>query len=203
MRFLLVIALSLPTFVSADSFIGHGYSLHGSLKYGPDFTHFDYTNPNAPKGGEIRLSSTGTFDSLNPFIMKGLKAPGIGLIYDTLMKSAADEVASEYGLLTQSIEVSNNQSWAIYTLNPQARWHDGKPVTSEDVVFSFNVMMEEGHPYFRSYYASVEKVEQIDKYRVKFVFGEETNRELPFIVGQLTVLPKHYWKDREFGETSF
>tara|TARA_Y100001934_G_scaffold278243_1_gene378990 strand:+ start:1458 stop:3275 length:1818 start_codon:yes stop_codon:yes gene_type:complete len=202
MRFLLAIALSLPTFVSADNFLSHGYSLHGSLKYGPDFTHFDYTNPNAPKGGEIRLSSTGTFDSLNPFIMKGLKAPGIGLIYDTLMKSAADEVASEYGLLTQSIEVSNDQSWAIYTLNPQARWHDGEPITSEDVVFSFNVMMEEGHPYFRSYYASVEKVEQIDKYRVRFVFGEETNRELPFIVGQLTVLPKHYWKDREFGETS-
>ena len=203
MHTLFALALLLPTLTAAENFVGHGYSTFGQFKYGPDFTHFDYVNPEAPKGGEIRLADIGTFDSLNPFILKGITPPRIGsLIYDTLMSNAGDEIATEYGLLAESVEVPPDQSWATYTLNARARWHDGKPVTPEDVIFSFNIMMDKGHPGLRAYYASVKGVEKVGERGVKFTFGEETNRELPLIVGQLAVLPEHYWKGRAFDETS-
>ncbi len=203
MRTFFVLALLLPTLAAAENFVGHGYSTYGQFKYGRDFTHFDYVNPAAPKGGEIRLADIGTFDSLNPFILKGMTPPRIGsLIYDTLLSGADDEIAAEYGLLAERVEVPPDQSWALYTLNAQARWHDGQPVTPEDVIFSFDIMMDKGHPGLRAYYASVKGVEKVGERGVKFLFGEETNRELPLIVGQLAVLPKHYWEGRAFDETS-
>jgi len=201
--FALVSAVFFSAPLVAENYVGHGYSIYGELKYGPEFTHFDYVNPDAPKGGELRLGWIGTFDSLNPHILKGIAPPIIdALIYDTLLGRADDEVATEYGLLAESIEVPPDLSWAIYTLNPKARWHDGQPVTPEDVLFSFETLMSKGHPGLRAYYASVQGVEKVGERKVKFTFGEETNRELPGIVGQLPVLPKHYWEGRDFGETT-
>ena len=123
----------------ADSMVyrTHALTLYGDPKYPGDFTHFDYTNPDAPKGGELRLGWIGTFDSLNPWILKGISPPRMpGLIYDTLTKHAEDEIFSEYGRLAAKIEVAEDYSWVLYTLRESARWHDGEPITPEDVVCS-------------------------------------------------------------------
>lgn len=180
----------------------HGLAMHGEPKYGPDFRHFDYVNPGAPKGGTVRLDATGTFDSFNPFIVKGQAAAGIGLIYDTLMTQAQDEPFSEYGLLAESIETPEDRSWVIFSLRPEARWHDGVPVTADDVVFTFETLMSKGSPQYKFYYGNVDHVEKLDERRVKFVFKPGENRELPLILGQLQVLPKHYWEGRDFEKTS-
>ncbi|MBP2290529.1 extracellular solute-binding protein [Azospirillum rugosum] len=179
----------------------HGMALYGEPKYGADFKHFDYVNPNAPKGGKVTLQAIGSFDTLNPFALKGVPAAGATMIYDTLMANAADEPFTEYGQLAESIEVPEDRSWVAFTLRPQARWHDGKPVTAEDVVFTFHTLTE-SHPFYRSYYAAVDKVEADGDRRVRFTFKPGDNRELPLIVGQLPVLPKHYWEGKEFQATT-
>lgn len=176
----------------------HGLSLFGALKYGPQFARFDYVNPDAPKGGTLRLSAIGSFDSLNPFILKGKPARGAGLIYDTLLKSSLDEPSSEYGLLAETVEYPPDFSWVIFNLRPEARWHDGKPVTPEDVIFTFNALAEKGAPHYRYYYANVVKAEKVGPKAVRFVFDAPGNRELPLIMGQLPVLPEHYWRERDF-----
>lgn len=180
----------------------HGLAMHGEPKYGPGFKHFDYVNPDAPKGGEIRLAEIGGWDSLNPFIVKGDSPTGADLPFETLMVSSADEPFSEYGLIAESVEVPADRSWVVFTLRPQARWQDGKPITADDVVFSFNILKAKGHPRYRFYYAAVDKVEKLGERRVRFSFKPGDNRELPLIVGQLPVLPKHYWQGREFGATT-
>jgi microcin C transport system substrate-binding protein len=180
----------------------HGLSLFGSLKYPPDFKHFDYVNPDAPKGGDVRLSAIGSFDTLNPFTLKGRPAAGATLIYDQLLASAADEPSSEYGLLAESVEVPEDKSWVAFKLRPEARWHDGKPVTPEDVIFSLEILKTKGQPFYRFYYANVAKAEKTGPRTVKFTFSGAGNRELPLIVGQLVVLPKHYWEGREFEKTT-
>jgi microcin C transport system substrate-binding protein len=181
-----------------ENYVGHALALHGDLKYDADFSHFEYVNPDAPKGGTMRLATTGTFDSLNPFILQGTPAAGSGLIYDTLLTSSSDEAFSEYGLLAERIEVPPDGSWVAFYLRPEARWHDGEPLTSDDVVFSFNLLMTDGHPFYRSYYGSVADVEAIDERTVKFTFEGDINKELPLIVGQLPILPEHYWQDKDF-----
>lgn len=186
----------------ADSRVVHGTSLHGDLKYPPDFTHFEYANPDAPKGGDVRLSAIGSFDNLNPFILKGRSAAGLGLTFETLMTSSQDEANSEYGLLAESIEVPDDLSWVAYTLRSEARWHDGTPITVDDVIFSFEALKTKGHPFYRTYYASVEKAERTGPRTVKFTFSGGLNRELPQIVGQLPVIPKAHFADKEFEETS-
>jgi microcin C transport system substrate-binding protein len=182
----------------------HALVQFGTPKYGPDFTHFDYVNPDAPKGGRLRQLATGTFDTLNPFILKGTPARGIGLVFETLLTGSQDEVDSsaEYGLIAESIEVPDDFSWVIFNLRQNGRWHDGKPITADDVVFSFETLTTKGHPFYRQYYANVAAAEKLDDYRVKFTFSGPTNRELPNIVGQLSVLPKHYYESIEFTETS-
>ena len=185
-----------------ETTVSHGLSLFGELKYPADFKHLDYVNPDAPKGGEVRMSAIGTFDSLNPFIIKGSPAAGLGLIYDTLLDGARDEASSEYGLLAASVEVPKDLSWVAFTLRPEARWHDGKPVTPADVIFSFETLKKEGAPFYRYYYANVEKAEQTGPHTVRFTFQGPKNRELPLIVGQLQVLPKHYWEGKEFNATT-
>ena len=177
---------------------GHGIAMHGDLKYGPDFTHFDYVNPDAPKGGELRLYGLGTFDSFNPFIIKGNPDNDSGRIYDTLMVGSADEPFSEYGLLAESIETPADRSWVIFTLRPQAKWHDGQPITADDVIWTFETLRTKGRPEFRAYYANVVSVEKVGDRSVKFTFKPGENRELPLILGQLAVLPKHYWQGRDF-----
>ncbi len=180
----------------------HGIAMHGDLKYPPDFKHFDYVNPGAPKGGAIRLQALGTYDSFNPFIVKGSPAAGIGRIYETLMTGSADEPFSEYGLLAESITVPRDRSWVEFRLRPEARWHDGKPVTADDVVWTFETLITKAVPFFRGYYGDVKRVEKRDGRTVRFTFKSGTNRELPLILGQLIVLPKHYWTERDFTKTS-
>jgi len=180
----------------------HGLAMHGELKYGPDFKHFDYVNANAPKGGTVKLGATGSFDNLNGFIVKGEAASGLGNIYDTLMTGSADEAFSAYGLLAQSIETPEDRSWVQFVLRKEARWHDGKPVTADDVIWTFNTLIEKGTPGYRYYYADVAGVEKIDERTVRFTFKNGKNRELPLIMGQLVVLPKHYWQDKDFAKTT-
>ncbi|WP_043745649.1 extracellular solute-binding protein [Paramagnetospirillum magneticum] len=180
----------------------HGLAMHGAPKYGPGFKHFDYVNPEAPKGGEIRLAEIGGWDSLNPFIVKGDPPAGADLPFETLMVNSADEAFSEYGLIAESVEVPADRSWVIFNLRPKARWHDGKPITADDVVFSFEVLKAKGHPRYRFYYAAVDKVEKLAERRVRFAFKPGDNRELPLIVGQLPILPRHYWQGRDFAVTT-
>ena len=198
-----MLAVVMPSWVHAqDVAPAHGVAMHGDLKYGPDFEHFDYVNPNAPKGGTVTFASIGTFDTLNPFIIKGTKADGLGFLYETLTVQSEDEPFSEYGLLAESIEMPEDRSWVAFTLRPEARWHDGKPVTVEDVIFSFNTLKEKGLPFYRAYYRNVVQAEAAGERRVKFTFEETTNRELPLILGQLPILPKHYYEDVEFDKTT-
>ena len=187
---------------SGEGFTSHGIAMHGDLKYAPDFRHFDYVNPKAPKGGSVRLQAIGTYDSFNPFIVKGSPAAGIGRIYETLMAVSADEPFSEYGLLAESITVPGDRSWVQFTLRKEARWHDGKRVTADDVVWTFETLLTKAVPFYRGYYGDVKKVEKLDERTVRFTFGSGTNRELPLILGQLVVLPKHYWDGRDFTRTT-
>jgi microcin C transport system substrate-binding protein len=183
-------------------FRGHGMAMHGDLKYPANFKHFDYVNPDAPKGGDVRLATTGGFDSFNPFIIGGRPAAGVAQVFDTLMESSADEPFSMYCLICETIEVPEDRSWVAFYLNPKARWHDGKPITVDDVIWSFNTLFEKGAPFYRFYYGSVGKVEKVGSNGVKFVFKQGENRELPLILGQLNVLPKHYWETRDFGKAT-
>ncbi len=180
----------------------HGIAMHGDLKYGPDTKHFDYVNPDAPKGGTIRLGAIGGFDSLNPFIIKGNTAAGASFIYDTLLSGSADEAFTEYGQLAETVKTPADRSWVEFKLRANARWHDGKPVTADDVIFTFNALVEKGAPFFKFYYGSVKEARKIDDLTVRFDFKPGENRELPLILGQIAVLPKHYWATRDFGATT-
>jgi microcin C transport system substrate-binding protein len=174
-------------------------SLIGEPKYKPGFDHFDFVNPNAPKGGTARLSAApGSFDSLNPWIVAGTPPLGIGLVYESLTQDSIDEGSTSYGLIAESMTVPSDHSWVAFNLNPKAKWHDGKPITPEDVIFSFNTLMEKGTPFYAQYYHNVKKAEKTGPRKVKFTFDQAGNRELPMIMGQLPVLPKHYWQNRKF-----
>ena len=123
-------------------------------------------------------------------------------IYDGLLESSQDEAFTEYARLAKSIEMPEDRSWVIFNLHPEARWHDGMPITADDVIFSFNLLMESGNPFYKAYYGEVSRTEKLNPHSVKFSFGENVNRELPLIMGHFTVLPKHYWEDRDFSETT-
>jgi microcin C transport system substrate-binding protein len=180
----------------------HAIAMHGEPKYGPELTHFDYVNPNAPKGGTLVLSADGTFDTFNSLNAKGTPGAGAGISTETLLANGDDEAFTMYGLLAESIEWPEDRSWIIFHLNPKARWHDGEPVTADDVVFSFETLIKEGSPQYRFYYQSVIDVQTLDTLSVKFSFAPGENRELPLIMGQLPVLPKHYWEGRDFTKTT-
>ncbi|MBL8673259.1 MAG: ABC transporter substrate-binding protein, partial [Rhodospirillales bacterium] len=171
----------------------HGIAIHGDPALPPDVKHLAYVNPDAPKGGTARLGVRGTFDSLNPFIVKGVPAAGLSQIYQTLLQGVGDEASTEYGSLAESIETPADRSWATFTLRAEARWHDGKPITPEDVVFSLDILKTTGSPSYACYYQDVLKAEIVGERKVKFTFRDANNRELPVIVGQLAVLPKHWW----------
>jgi microcin C transport system substrate-binding protein len=180
----------------------HALTLGDKPKYGPDFKHLDYVNPNAPKGGDVRLYSIGSFDTFNPFIIKGDPAVGLGRIFETLMTTPEDDSQTEYGLIAESVEVPEDLSYVIYHLRAGAKFHDGTQITADDVVFSFNLLKEKGRPIYRFYYANVTKAEALDPRRVKFSFSGPRNRELPQIVGQVPVLSKKYWSTRDFSKTT-
>lgn len=189
----------LPLTLSAAQ---HGISLHGDLKYAEDFTHFDYVNPDAPKGGSVRLSALGTFDNLNPFILRGTSPAGMSDVFDSLTVQSADEPFSEYGLIAETITVADDASWVRFDLRPEARFHDGEPITVEDVIWTFDTLKSDGHPQFRIYYSEVERAEKVGERAVKFHFAGTENMELPLIIGQMPVLPKHDWEERDFSRTT-
>jgi microcin C transport system substrate-binding protein len=199
----LALSLTLPAAAhAAEAVDGSAIAMHGTPKYGPDFRHFDYVNPNAPVGGSIRLGSIGGFDSLNPFIMRGESAPGLTMTYDTLMVASADEAYTKYCLLCSRVVVPADRSWIIFYMRDDAYFHDGTPITVDDVIFTFEMLRTRGAPFFRSYYRDVTGVERVGDNGVRFTFGVSGNRELPLILGELPILPKHYWEGRDFERTT-
>jgi microcin C transport system substrate-binding protein len=194
-----------PSALRADDGVvrSHGGSLIGALKYGPDFPHFDYVNPDAPKGGAVRMATAGAFDSFNPFIVRGDPPTGIGLIFESLMTPPLDEGSTHYGLLAEWEEHPADDSWVAFRLRDGARWHDGRPMTVEDVIWTFRTLVEKGAPQYRFYYKNVVNARDLGDRVVRFDFDQKGNRELPHIMGQLTVLPKHWWEGRDFEAGGF
>jgi len=177
-------------------------ALLGEPKYGSDLKYFDWVNPNAPKGGEVHLAAVGSFDTFNPFSFKGVAAINVGALFETLMVPNFNEPDTEYGLLAESVELPEDKSWVAFNLRPEARFQDGTPVTADDVVFTFNILRTKGDPQYALYYADVTKAEAVSKLKVKFTFKDNKNRELSQILGQLPVLPKHYWEGKDFEATT-
>jgi microcin C transport system substrate-binding protein len=176
----------------------HGLSLFGDLKYPAGFPHFDYVNPKAPRGGSVRQIAIGTFDNFNLVVsgVKGALAAGVTYTSDTLMMQSLDEVSAEYGLLAESVSYPDDFSTVTYRLRAQAKWHDGRPVTPEDVIFSLDAL-KKNHPQYAAYYRHVVKAEKTGERDITFTFDQPGNRELPQIVGQINVLPKHWWEGKD------
>ena len=181
----------------------HGISMHGELKYPAGFAHFDYADPDAPKGGKVVLASQGSFDSLNPFIVRGSAISGVReYVYESLLTRSYDEAFSLYGLLAESVDVAEDRSWAVFQINPRARFSDGLPVTPDDVIFSHALLRDKGRPYHRNYYGKVAAIEKLGERGVKFIF-KGVDRELPLILGLMPILPKHLIDPGSFEVTGF
>jgi microcin C transport system substrate-binding protein len=174
----------------------HALSLIGQPKYPADFTHFDYVNPDAPKGGRVRMGAIGGFDSLNPVLYRGEKASGLGLVYESLMSDSIDEPSTSYGLIAEWASYPPDYSSVTFKLRDNARWHDGTPITPEDVIYSLEVN-KKANPRMGLYYKNVSRAEKTGDNEVTFYFDTKGNRELPMIMGQLTILPKHYWTGKD------
>jgi len=195
--FAMAALLSVPALAQAQ----HGpwmsaVSMMGEPKYKDGFAHFDYVNPDAPKGGLVRLSSEGGFDTFNPILPLGEPAVGMGLVYETLMTPSSDEVFTKYGLLAEAIAFPPDYSSVSFKLNPNAKWQDGEPVTAEDVVWSFNKLVEL-NPTRQQYYADVKSAEITGDGEVTFTFDKTGNRELPLIMSEIPVMPKHWWEGKD------
>ncbi len=183
----------------------HGLSAFGELKYPPEFQHFDYVNPDAPKGGRLSMIGTAgriTYDSFNNFILKGDAAQGLEYLFDSLMTRAQDEPDAVYGLIAESAEVAPDGKSVTFHLRPEAKFADGSPVTTDDVVFSFATLKEKGHPNYVLSLRDVEKAEALDKHTVRYTFKGDLTRDLPLIVAELPVLSKAYYTEHPFDQTS-
>jgi microcin C transport system substrate-binding protein len=189
---LTLMALPAAAQTPVDTWV-HAFNMEGEPKYGPDYTHFDYVNVDAPKTGTVRLGDLGGFDTFNPILPQGEVAGGIGLIYETLMTPSSDDLQTYYGLLASELRIAPDYGAVTFRINPDARWHDGEPVTAEDVVWSFEKLIEL-NPNYTQYYASISGAEVTAPGEVTFTFTETGNRELPLILGQLIVLPQHWWE---------
>lgn len=187
---------------SCASTIQHGYATFGDLKYPADFKNFDYVNPEAPKGDNIKTGALGTFDSLNPFIIKGTPPVGMFRCFATLLEPAYDEPASNYGYVAEKIEIANDRTWVIFHLNPKACFNNGTPITADDVIFSFETLCAEGKPLFSSYYKAINKVEKITNHQVKFYFKDNKSQELIAILGQIPLLSHTFYKQHSFSEAN-
>ena len=198
--FILIVVFSINS--NAKTNVSHAIAMHGTPKYGSNFLNVEYIDINSLKGGSIVRSAIGTYDSFNPFILKGTSAAGIGALYETLTTGSSDEAFTEYGLLAETIEWPDDRSWVAFKIRDEAVWHDGKNITADDVVWTFNTLMEKGHPFYKYYYGDVSEVIKENERKVRFNFKSNTNKELVLIVGQLPVLPKHYWEKRNFEETT-
>ena len=193
----------------AESTMSHATAIRETPRYPVGFPHYDHADPHAPKGGTVRRASVGsTYDSLNPYIVKGNPAAGVGLLFDTLTEDSPGEATASYGLVAEWVEVADDGSWTTFWLRPEARFNDGSPVTPADVVFSLEVLKDKGHPFYRGYYGSVRAAEPIEgdtpsgpRQGVRFHFEAGVNQELPSILGQLPVLSKADWEGKDFNET--
>jgi microcin C transport system substrate-binding protein len=215
--FLFIVSLGLSFCADAAITESHGYAQFGVLKYPASFTHFDWVNPEAPKGGTLRMMAFGTFDTLNPYTFKGSSPVstgnflqyGVNELNEPLMVGtgqydpSGDEPTSSYGLVAQSVEYSEDRSWVVFNIRPQARFHDGKPMTAYDVAFSYRTLLKDGHPQYRTALQEVQRVDILDRHRIRFVFKRSGNPLLILRLGELPVLPQHYWKDRDFKATTF
>ncbi len=181
---------------------GHAIAMHGLPKHGLGFEHFDYADAAAPKGGSLILSRTGAFDSLNPFIIKGVPAAGLDLVFERLLKRSQDEPFTLYGRIAESVEVAEDRSSVTFTLRRQARFHDGGPITADDVIFSVRTLRKKGRPNHRLYYKLVERMERLGRYKVKLIFKDASNREMPLIMGLMPILSKAYYQGVEFERTT-
>ena len=190
----MLLALVAPVFAQTPTGVwSNSFTLEGEPKYGPDYTHFDYVNVDAPKGGVVRQGALGGFDTFNPILPKGETAGGIGLLYETLMTPSMDEQNTYYGLLAKELMIAPDYSAVTFRIDPAAHWNDGEPVTAEDVVWTFNKLIEV-NPDRQQYYINIEKAEVTAPGEVTFTFNQTDNRELPLILGQLMVLPQHWWE---------
>lgn len=217
----LLYALLLTTLLcpaaSAAVYKQHGYAVFGQPKYTRDFTHLDYVNPDAPKGGTLRVMGSGTFDTLNPYTLKGTSPISTGNFYqygiselneplmvgNGIYDPSGDEPYSAYGLIAETLEFSDDRSWVVFNLRPQARFHDGRPITAHDVAFSYRLLSEQGHPNYRAMLQEVERIDLLGTHRIRFIFKSSNNPLLILRLGELPVLPEHYWRDRDFTETTF
>ncbi len=212
---ILGLTMSFPAFATISE--SHGYAQFGMLKYPASFTHFDWVNPDAPKGGTLRVMAYGTFDTLNPYSFKGSSpsaAPnflqyGVSEFNEPLMVGtgpydpSGDEPASSYGLIAKSVEYSEDRSWVVFNLREEARFHDGQPITAFDVAFTYRTLVKDGHPQYRTTLQEVKRVDILNRHRIRFVFKRAGNPLLILRLGELPVLAQHYWKKRDFRATSF
>lgn len=177
--------------------------MHGEPREEADFSHFPYVNPDAPKGGRARFAKQGTFDSLNPFIVRGGSADGMReYVFETLMARAYDEPFTLYGLIAETVDTPPDRSWVEYTLHPDAKFSDGTPITVDDVIFSHTVLRDRGRPNHRSYYKKVTKVEKTGDRSVRFTFDDSGDREMPLIMGLMPILPSHALTPETFEMTT-
>jgi microcin C transport system substrate-binding protein len=198
-------ALARAQSAEPEIYKGHGAAMHGPPKYKADFTHFEFVNPQSPKAGAIYHGvPASTFDSLNPFVLKGTSVTVVAsFVFDTLMKSAADEPFTEYGLIAKTIEFPKDRAWVAFELDERARFHDGSPITADDVIFSFEMLTsDKARPFYRQYYYDAVKAERMGPRAVKFTFRAAGNRELPLIMGQLPIISKAFWSTRQFDQVT-
>ncbi len=182
----------------------HGIAMHGAPKYAPDFPHVSYVNPDAPKGGALRRGLQGTYDSLNPFILKGSPAAGRHHVFESLLKRVWDEPFTLYGLIAETVETPEDRRWVEFTLRPEARFHDGTPITVDDVIFTYETLRAEGRANMRLFYAKVARVDRVGARGVRFTFDPaQADRELPLLMGLMPIISKAYYAERTFDETTF
>ncbi len=201
--FCLLIFTSESNASNTENEFKHGISIFGELKYPKNFAHLNYVNPNAPKGGEIKFAVEGGFNSLNSFILKGIPAEGLGYIFDSLMEGNSDEIASRYGLVAESARLGNDKMFIEFILREEAYFHDGLPITADDVIFTFNELVKNGHPSYKMTFRDVKRVIKLNQHKVRFEFNSNKNRDLPLLIASLPIIPKHFFKNHDFSKSNF
>ena len=196
---ILILLAGAAVWAPADVIVSHALAMRGEPKYPAGFRHFDYVNPDAPKGGTVRFYTLGTYDSFNRYAQRGDPAVASDSFNDSLMVDSADEIDVSYGLIAEKVEYDSEYRWIIFHINPRARHQDGRAITADDVVFSFDKFVDQGVPQFKSYYSLVQNVEALDRLRVRFTLSEG-DKETMVALGGLTVLPRHYWASHDLSE---